>query len=97
MSRKVGRTLAVVLLFVLGVAIGGPALDLEFEPSAPHYDGDADDAGHVGKVFVPWVDTAVSYTLTFVPSSSRPHRAPTALPKPKLVALAPLSSRAPPA
>ena len=49
----------VVLLLVLGVSIGGPALDPEFELPAHHFDGDADDAGHVGKVFAHWVAAAV--------------------------------------
>ena len=51
-----GRVLSFVLLLVLGVSIGGPALDPEFELPAQHFDGDADDAGHVGKVFAHWVD-----------------------------------------
>jgi hypothetical protein len=65
-----GRVLSFVLLLVLGVSIGGPALDPEFELPAHHFDGDADDAGHVGKVFAHWVAAAATDTrLTVVPSA----------------------------
>ena len=89
--------LPVVLLLALGVSIGGPALDPGFEPPAPHYDGDDDDAGHVGKIFAYWVDTAVTETLTFVPSAPRRHRAPNDVPGRSRSLLEPLGSRAPPA
>lgn len=92
-----GRVLSFVLLLVLGVSIGGPALDPEFELPAQHFDGDADDAGHVGKVFAHWVDAAVTETLTFVPAGPRRHRAPTAIPRRPQITLEPLGSRAPPA
>ena len=97
MRRARERVLPIVLLLVLGICIGGPALDPEFEPPAPHYDGDADDVGHVGKVFVHWVDAAVTETLIFVPSVSRRYRAPDDVPRPPPIALEPLGSRAPPA
>jgi len=91
-----GRVLSFVLLLVLSVSIGGPALDPEFELPAQHFDGDADDAGHVGKVFAHWVDAAVTETLTFVPAVQRRHRAPTAIPRRPQITLEPLGSRAPP-
>jgi hypothetical protein len=91
-----GRVLSFVLLLVLGVSIGGPALDPEFELPAHHFDGDADDAGHVGKVFAHWVDAAVTETLIFVPAGPRRHRAPTAIPRLPRIAREPLGSRAPP-
>jgi hypothetical protein len=96
-SRPLGRVVAVVLLLVLGVSIVGPALDPESEPSAQHYDGDGDDAGQVGKVFVHWVDATVTETLTFVPSAPRLYRARNDAPRPPQIALEPLGSRAPPA
>lgn len=91
------RVLSLILLLVLGVSIGGPALDPEFELPAQHFDGDADDAGHVGKVFAHWVDVAVTDTLTLVPAVPIRHRAPTAIPRRPQIALQPLASRAPPA
>ena len=63
-----GCVLSFVLLLVLGVSIGGPALDPEFELPAQHFDGDADDAGHVGKVFAHWVEAAATDVLTLIPS-----------------------------
>jgi hypothetical protein len=94
----VGRALAVVLLLVLGVCIGGPALDPEFEPPPQHYDGDADDAGHVGKVSSHWVDAAVTDTrLPVIPSAPTRCRAPSDAPKPPQIAHEPLGARAPPA
>jgi hypothetical protein len=91
-----GRVLSFILLLVLGVSIGGPALDPDFELPAHHFEGDADDAGHVGKVFAHWVDAAVTDTLTFVPGVPIRHRAPTAIPRLLQIALEPLGSRAPP-
>lgn len=80
MRRTLGRVLRVVLLLALGVSIGGPALDPEFEPPHQHFDGDADDAGHVGKVFAHWVEAAVTDTLTFLPSAPKWRRAPSDTP-----------------
>ena len=97
MRRTLGRALPVVLLLVLGVCIGGPALDPTFELPAQHFDGDADDSGHVGKVFAHWVDAAVTDTLRVVSSVPTRHRAPTDVPRPPQIALEPLGSRAPPA
>ena len=97
MRQATRFSLAVVLLLALGVCIGGPALDPKFEPPAQHFDGDADDAGHVGKVFACWVDTAVTDTLTFVPSAPRRDRAPNDVSRPQQVVLEPVGSRAPPA
>jgi hypothetical protein len=96
-KRLLGRFLSVGLLLVLGVCIGGPALDPTFELPAQHFDGDADDSGHVGKVFAQWVDAAVSETLTFVASAPIRHRAPNDVTRPPQIALDPLGSRAPPA
>ena len=92
-----GRVLSFVLLLVLGASIGGPALDPEFELPTQHFDGDADDAGHVGKVFAHWIDAAVTETLTFVPAVPIRHRAPIAVPRRPQITLEPLGSRAPPA
>jgi hypothetical protein len=98
MRRMVGRVLPVVLVLVLGVCIGGPALDPEFEPLPHHYDGDADDAGHIGKVFSHWVDTAVTDTpLTVIPSALTQCWAPSVPLRPPQIAHEPLRARPPPA
>jgi hypothetical protein len=91
--------LSIALLVVLGVCIGGPALDPEFELPAQHFDGDADDSGHVGQIFTFWIDASVTDTLTFVPSSTpvRHLPPPNEVPKPQQIVLEPLGSRAPPA
>jgi hypothetical protein len=92
------RLLSIALLVVLGMCIGGPALDPEFEPPPQHFDGDADDPGHVGEIFIFWVDASVTDTLTLVPSEAPTrHLAPNEVPKPQQIVLEPLGSRAPPA
>jgi len=92
------RVLSIVLLVFLGVCIGGPALDPEFQLPAQHFDGDADDSGHVGGIFTFWVDASVTDTLTFVPSAGPiGHLAPNEAPRPLQIVLEPLGSRAPPA
>lgn len=93
------RVLSIALLVVLGVCIGGPALDPEFELPAQHFDGDADDSGHVEQIFTVWIDASVTETLTFVPSAE-PKRClppPNEVAKPQQIVLEPLGSRAPPA
>jgi hypothetical protein len=92
-----GRSLSLVLLLVLGVCIGGPALDPTFELPPQHFDGDADDPGHVGEVFVHWVDATVTDVLVFVPLPPTRHAPPSEVPPPKRVSLEPRGSRAPPA
>jgi hypothetical protein len=91
--------LSIALLLVLGVCIGGPALDPEFELPPQHFDGDADDPGHVGEVFNFWVDVSVTDTLTLVPSEAptRHLALPNEVPKPQQIVLEPHGSRAPPA
>jgi hypothetical protein len=96
-SRSLRRVLSIALLLVLGVCIGGPALDPAFELPAQHFDGDADDSGHVGEIFAYWIDTSVTETLIPVPSVPIWHRATNDVPKPPPIALEPLGSRAPPA
>jgi len=50
--RTLGRVIPVGLLLALGVALGSLALGPEVElDSQDYYDGDGDDAGHVGKIF----------------------------------------------
>jgi hypothetical protein len=98
MCRTVASgSVVLVLILVLGLSIGGPALDPEFEPPTQHFDGDADDAAHVGKVFIHWVDLAVTETLTFIPSAPTRRHAPTTIIRPPQTVLEPLGSRAPPA
>ena len=97
MSRSLRCVVSIALLLVLGVCIGGPALDPEFELPAQHFDGDADDSGHVGEIFTYWIDTSVTETLILVPSVPIRHRATNDVPKPPPIALEPLGSRAPPA
>ena len=98
MSRLTARALSIFLLVVLGVCIGGPALDPTFELPAQHFDGDADDSGHVGEIFTFWVDTAVTGPLTFVPPAVPiRHLEPTEVFKPPRIVREPLGSRAPPA
>ena len=80
------------------MCIGGPALDPEFELPAQHFDGDADDSGHVGEIFAYWVDTAVTEYADIRSLRCRYGTgAPTDVPKPPQIALEPLGSRAPPA
>jgi hypothetical protein len=91
------RLLPVILLFLFGISIGVPALDPAFEPGAQHFDGDADDAGHVGKAFVHWIDPAVTETLTLAPAAPARRQAPSKALRPPQRAREPLGSRAPPA
>jgi hypothetical protein len=97
-SRQTRGTVGIVLLLVLGVCIIGPALDPTFELPAQHFDGDADDSGHVGKVFSWWIDPAVTETLPVV-FSPTPVRYPPVVEilKPPQLACEPFGSRAPPA
>ena len=97
MSRSLRRALSIALLLGLAAYIGGPALDPAFELPAQHFDGDADDSGHVGEIFTYWTDTSVTETLILVPSVPIWHRATNDVPKPPPIALEPLGSRAPPA
>ena len=60
--RTVGAVLRVGLLLVFAVAITGLAPDLPFGSSLYHYDGDSDDACHVGKLRAHGVETAVTDT-----------------------------------
>jgi hypothetical protein len=92
------RVLSIALLVVLGVCIGGPALDPGLELPPQHFDGDADDPGHVGEVFNFWTDVSVTDTLTLVPSEAATrHLGPNEVPKPQQIVLEPHGSRAPPA
>jgi hypothetical protein len=96
--RLTARILSVALLLVLGVCIGGPALDPAFELPAQHFDGDADDSGHVGEIFTYWVDAAVSETLAPAPATvPLPQPPADEVLKPPPLAREPLGSRAPPA
>jgi hypothetical protein len=86
--------LSIVLFVVLGVCIGGPALDPEFQLPVQYFDGD--DSGHVGEIFTVWVGASATDTLTFVPSVAPiRHLAPCEVPRPQQTE--PLCSRAPPA
>jgi hypothetical protein len=98
MCRLLGWRLATVLLFAFGASIVGPALDPGFDlPSDQHYDGDADDAGLVGKIGAHGIDAAPSDTrVAFIPSVPRPLPAPTGAPEPLQVIREAVASRGPP-
>jgi hypothetical protein len=87
-----------VLLLALGVALGSlalsPEVDLDWHD---YYDGDGDDAGHVGKMFSQWVDAGFTDTrLTFTPSTPIRCPAPVSVATPPQIARTPLGSRPPP-
>ena len=91
------RILPLLVLVVLGTSIIGLALDPAFEPPSQHYDGDADDAGHVGKLRAHGFEAAVTDArLELVPSPTTLFRAPSEHPEPPLLSRDPLGSRAPP-
>jgi len=94
----VRRILPIVFLFAFTVSIEGFAPDPAFEPPGHHYDGDSDDAGHVGKLRAHGVDAAVTDARpTATPSERTLRRARRDAPRPPQVTLEPLGSRAPPA
>jgi len=92
------RILPLVVLIVLGTAIVGLALDPAFSPPSHHYDGDGDDAGHVGKLRAHGVEAAVTDArLVLAPAPAKPFLGPTEHPRQPLLSREPLGSRAPPA
>jgi hypothetical protein len=96
MAHGAARVVSLLLLLVLAVSVIGPALDPAFELPPQHFDGDADDPGHVGNVFSYWVDVSVTDTLIFVPSAPVRYRPSEDVLPPEQVALEPHGSRAPP-
>lgn len=92
------RILPLLVLVVLGTSIVDLALDPAFEPPSQHHDGDADDAGHVGKLRAHGFEAVVTDArLEFVPTPAKLFRAPSEPPEPPILARDPLGSRAPPA
>jgi hypothetical protein len=98
MDRLVGRFVPLILLLALGISIGGFGPDPGFDSPTAHYNGDLDDAGHVGKLRSHGVDAAVTDTRpTGVPSTLIRRWSPQDIPAPPAIAHEPLGSRAPPA
>ena len=92
------RILPLLVLVVLGTSIVGLALDPAFEPPSNHYEGDADDAGHVCKLRAHGVEAAITDArLVLAPTPAKLFRAPRECPELPLLARDPLGSRAPPA
>ena len=92
------RLLSLLVLVVLGTSIIGLGLDPGYEPPSHHYDGDADDAGHVGKLRAHGVEAAVTDArLELIRAPATLFRAPSEHREPPLLAREPLGSRAPPA
>lgn len=96
--RIVGRVLPILLLLAFAVAVGDSAHDPDFGSLSHHYDGDGDDAGHVGKLRAHGIDAAVTDARPTV-APREPARPPARrdTPRPPQVAREPLGSRAPPA
>lgn len=98
MDRLVGRAVPLILLLALGISIGGFAPDHGFESPTAHYNGDSDDAGHVGKLRSHGVDAAVTDTRpAVIPSAPMRCSASKHIRAPLQVTHEPLGSRAPPA
>jgi hypothetical protein len=97
MWRPLTRLIPLLLLVVFGAALTGVAFESDVS-QIDHYDGDDDDAGHVGKVFSHDVDVVVAVSSQpFVPLAQGPWL--TAARPIRLAAITrgPFNSRAPPA
>jgi hypothetical protein len=99
MRRPLERFIPILLLAVFGIALGSVALEPDdHAPDLPnHYDGDDDDAGHVGKIFSHDVDVVVTVSSPlFVPSAPNPWLGASRTLRPPEVILGPFGSRSPP-
>jgi hypothetical protein len=96
--RIVGRVLPIILLLAFAASIGDSAPDLDLGSLSHHYDGDWDDAGHVGKLRAHGIEAAVTdYRPTVAPREPARPPARRDTPRPPQVAHKPVGSRAPPA
>jgi hypothetical protein len=97
MWRPLTRLIPLMLLVVFGLALTSVAFESDVS-RIDHYDGDDDDAGHVGKAFSHDVDIVVAVpSQPFVSLAKGPWLTAVGLLRLPAITRGPFDSRAPPA